>query len=113
MKVIDLLNKIANGEEVPIIKYKNNIIKYNKNIKRWDDVKTGGQVYWSTAFEFKCLNDEVEIIEDKKIKQITIDDELVDEKTVLDNIGLQRNLIKLTNKIKEIIDKLNEMSDKE
>ena len=68
IRVIDLLNKIANGEEVPSkIKYDNIIFEYD------------GDYYSSennVLFEEYCyvttsLNDEVEVIEeDKKIEKL-------------------------------------------
>lgn len=75
MKIIELLNKIANGEEVP------NEIKYNNYLYYWHSHMSG---YFRSivdsnwvAFErdniniFNILNDEVEIIEeDKKIEEI-------------------------------------------
>lgn len=63
MKVIDLLNKLANGEEVPNkIKYCDEILTYDKEIDnyryRWKDE------YWSDGFIIGYdLNDEIEIIE--------------------------------------------------
>ena len=67
MKIIDLLNKIANGEE-PKIKYDNVILKYNKNEKRFIDKDRLNLLY---EIDFSELNDEVEIIEeDKKIEKI-------------------------------------------
>lgn len=67
IRVIDLLNKIANGEEVPEkIKYENYIYWYNKNLKDYENA----QVEF-TSYLISCryhttdfLNDEVEIIED-------------------------------------------------
>ena len=60
MKVIDLLNKIANNEEVPKFKYYGGTYIYDK--------ETGMYWYQSTWFDFdiKYLNDEVEIIEEEK-----------------------------------------------
>ena len=103
MKVIDILNKIANGEPPKKIKMNNHIMEYKND--GYED-KERKNFFWTCCFEE--LNDEVEIIEeDKKIERIKIDDELVDEKAVLTDIGLQRNLIKLINKINEIIDVIN------
>ena len=105
MKVIDLLNKIANGEEAP------KKIKYNNEtftIREEKDDYVSEKNLFTDRYSLLDLNEEVEIIEeDKKIKQITIDDEIIHENTVLTDIGLQRNLIKLTIKINEIIDYLN------
>lgn len=63
MKVIDLLNKIANGEEVPKIKYDKHILKYNKDEKRFIDENRLNSFY---EIDFSELNDEVEIIEEEK-----------------------------------------------
>lgn len=67
IKVIDLLNKIANGEE-PKIKYDNHILKYNKNEEKFIDKDGLNSLY---EIDFSELNDEVEIIEEtKKIEKI-------------------------------------------
>ena len=77
IKVIDLLNKIANGEEVPKrIKYKDEIRDYSDGDK--DYCCSGSKNYFlffdvlhkGTGAKFKkALNDEVEIIEEKKIPE--------------------------------------------
>ena len=106
MKVIDLLVKIAKGEEVP------NKIKYDDVIWEYD-----GDYYSSKnniILEEYCnlttsLNDEVEIIEDtpkedKKIEKLNIG-------LIADN-ELQ-GLVKSINVCnKEIQDKLNEVLDR-
>jgi hypothetical protein len=81
MKIIDLLNKIANGEEVPKkIKYKNKIYNYEKfNIgygkdyfnAEWKIEKgyrhtTNNNSYIYLNINDYCLNDEIEIIEENK-----------------------------------------------
>ena len=67
MKIIDLLNKIANGEEVPKFKYEGKVYEYNKDnewfTELYNDEKCKGEIY------FCELNDEIEIINDKKILQ--------------------------------------------
>lgn len=74
MKIIDLLNKIANGEEVPQkIEYDGIEFIFDKNYRRYvyDD---GGTLGEFVALDV-CLNAEVEIIEEepeeKEIKKIT------------------------------------------
>ena len=52
MKIIDILNKIANGEE-PKIKYDNVILKYNKNEKRFIDKDRLNSLY---EIDFSELN---------------------------------------------------------
>lgn len=80
MKIIELLNKIANGEEVPKkIKYDNIIFEYDG-------------IYYVTEHTYldeycdisRCLNDTVEILEEeKKIpKKLNLDiDELRGKET--------------------------------
>lgn len=73
MKIIDLLNKIANGEEVPkIIKLDNNIYDYEPENKDYYNRSNLNYRYlfdeWFHISE--VLNDEVSILEeDKKIPE--------------------------------------------
>ena len=93
MKVIDLLNKIANGEDLPkkieirtfIFKLRKNYKEYNINYTYEDDFEN----YW---LDMMSINEEVRIIEeDKEIEKIT----------------------KRTNKVlkRELIYKINELTD--
>lgn len=80
MKIIDLLNKIANCEEVPKkIKYKNKIYEwkeydvcYRKIMTKKGWVKKHGYVaeenrtYFYLEHCYQDLNDEIEIIEEEK-----------------------------------------------
>ena len=73
MKIIDLLNKIANGEEVPKkIKYKGHIYQY-----QYKDIKEANIINYYHSEETHHhlidggwhdirLNDEIEIIEEEK-----------------------------------------------
>ena len=64
MKIIDLLNKIANGEEVPKkIKYNNKIWNYKEGIMEYISDDT---CFTLSNFEFDELNKEIEIIEEEK-----------------------------------------------
>ena len=73
MKVIELLNKIANGEEVPKkIKVYDDSFTY---IDKWEQYTSDNTdkplLYIISAFNYSGLNDKVEIIgEDKKIETI-------------------------------------------
>lgn len=103
LKVIDLLNKIANGEEVPkkihIKKFQSDFI-FN-GYTYLSDEKEPQNIYW--CLHSDALNYEVEIIEeDKKIEKI--DRELnCDDDTI-------RGLVASVNEIyKEIADKINEI----
>ena len=123
MKVIDLLNKIANGEEVPKHIHIRDVDSYT-----WqEDVKE----YWSDRDENNLLSDldlsstnlkeDVEIIEEdkkiekmQKIKQRTdtglFGSMVNDEIKVAEAINKQANYLSdIVSTINEIIDKLNEM----
>ena len=95
MKVIDLLNRIANGEEAPkkikIKQWENNAEDEDLEYELFDRL-------YNEDFE---LNDEVEIIEeDKKIKKLNEN-----------NTNVLTNIIENRKKINEIIDKLNSMEE--
>ena len=107
MKVIDLLNKIANGEEVPEkIKYDTKEMKYDHNKQDYLGYYSNGNGEWLFQYLFdRCrntehfINDEIEIIEeDKKIEKLR--EPFLQEETL--------NYVKLLkSKINEIIDKVN------
>ena len=112
MKVIDLLNKIANGEEL-------HFCVINKGFKteyfyekgkplRYDDDE---DVEWRISEDW--LNCEVEIIEeDKKIRKIYTFPGL-DEDDYAYEDGNRPNNVKINNKIEELlIYKINEIIDK-
>ena len=99
MKVIDLLNKIANGEEVPK-KIKYNDLEYELD-KEQDDYMLVYAGLLDDINTFNQLNDEVEIIEeDKKIEMLPMIEE--DELYVA---YLEINQTR--RKINEIIDYIN------
>ena len=113
MKVIDLLNKIANGEEVP-----RKIKSYQGQIYLYED--DGEYVCLETQdllFDFPgfrqlgdYLNDEVEIIEeDKKIeKMIPLNNVSGASDLVALSTMQWENNLKIERKINEIIDYLEE-----
>ena len=69
MKIIDLLNKIANGEEVPEhIKIGKNEWYFYKSKNTYGDKKSAW-IVWDWYVEENKLNDEVEILEEKKIPE--------------------------------------------
>ena len=79
IKIIDLLNKIANGEEVPKkIKIKNVIYEYRGYMyctekANYQDIED----YLFGKWNFNILNDEAEIIEEpKKIEKIARCDDI-------------------------------------
>lgn len=73
MKLIDLLNKINNGEEMPDkIKYDDTIFSFNKRQKEYEHQKGNGYYetllyrVMSTHFIDVLLRAEVEVIEESK-----------------------------------------------
>lgn len=98
MKIIDLLNKIANNEEVPEkIKWEDIIYAYSDYDKDYlefpfSDEEYRGLFCMKDSILTQFLNDEVEIIEEKKIP----------EKLNLGNATVNEQQIEF--KINEIID---------
>ena len=120
MKIIDLLNKIANGEEVPLIKYKDKILHWNEEKDRFEDKDSMNTLY---EMDFSELNEEVEVIKkDKKIEKLENEKQsysyrkYADIKNDIDKIlyivkGLnltEEKIDNLNNKINEIIDYIME-----
>ncbi len=100
MKVIDLLNKIANGEEVPKkIKYDDEefvFTGYNSASKNYNNELED----LFEVLDGSMLNDEVEIIEEKKIPE------------KLNKQHFHKKQRQLANKINEIIDYLDYLKSK-
>jgi hypothetical protein len=102
MTVIDLLNKIANGEEVPKkIKYDDEIFIYDNQIDKYWNIDNTNNLYdILSRFVGIALNDEVEVIEeDKKIEKIDVN--------YLQTIKKWKRAKILGSKINEIIDVIN------
>ena len=102
MKVIDLLNKIANGEEVPKrIEYDGIEFKFIEGA--YEDEKGNDLCYYDNSCRF-FLNDEVEIIEEKK----KIPEKLDEYADVSGGLACEWTFgeKKLKEKINEIIDYL-------
>ena len=100
MKVIDLLNKIANGEEVPKkIKYCG--VDYYWTNSTYENSEADEVLFWFDVYSEEHLNDEIEIIEeDKKIEKLDL---------IYDYTPYMQFRV-LANKINEIIDYLNKRS---
>lgn len=106
MKVIDLINKINNNEEVPEkIKFDNTIFEYDKRQKEYNHKKDNGYYesllyrVMTTHFIDVLLRAEVEVIEEKK------EIEELDYEIKSKNLDIYINENK--NKINEIIRKIN------
>ncbi len=108
MKVIDLLNKIAKGEEVP------EKIKYNTKIYNWDedaylhyeDEYTPEEAFLEGIRTDMVLNDEVEIIEEKPKK-------IEECKSYEDFEGIDDYIEHLRDKINKLIKAVNYLLEKE
>ena len=97
MKVIDILNKIANGEEVPErIQVYSDIFVFDKYNRVYEHEETGTNLL--SIYNGNILKYEV-IIKDKKIEKI-------DER-----ILLQRRIEDVGIPLKEMLDKINEIID--
>lgn len=97
MKIIDILNKMTNGEleDGFKFKYENDIYKYNKKENEIVSDEYGaclGNYYRVESI----LNDEVEVIEEKKEIEELTDDDIYD----FNHVALKVNeLVKEVNKI--------------
>ena len=111
IKIIDLLNKIANGEELP-----KTIRWYDKFYNDYDEISNNYKafVYERLKNEFWNLNDEVEILEEpkkiEKINEILMINDLIppygeNEYKAWKNIIIQQN------KINELIDEINNLKE--
>ena len=115
MKIIDLLNKINNGEGVPEkIKFNGIVFEYDKRQQEYNYKNDGGYYetllyrVMTTHFIRSLLRTEVEVIEENKeidiqaIKEIDVKDQFYRT----DNID---KLNELTRAIKQIDKELNEL----
>ena len=110
IKIIDLLVKIANDEEVPEkIKYKDNVYYLGKNMVDLHTYQTEGsnntrKLSLIINNEYLNLNDYVEIIEEtKKIEKC---------KNYEDFLAIDDYIEHLKNKIDELIDEINNLKEK-
>lgn len=118
MKVIDLLNMIANGEEMPKrIKYNGVILKYMQDAQDYSGIEsTGSGSFFNYLFvnfvTKNFINNEVELLEEEEIDIQSIKElEYIDQYEIIDNkdVKLNRDAIKqLTRAIKQLDNKLKE-----
>lgn len=113
MKVIDLLNKIANGEEVPKkVKVGYYYYEYEENGEYINTENTEDLLFdFDSYYPLKqCLNEEVEIIEEpkkiEKIEQCNFDISKVFQD--LDIVQVSQFTTGIVDKINEIIDYIME-----
>ena len=114
IKIIDLLNKIANGEEVPKkIKWHNLIYIYNKYNDDSYYEENDTNCMWS-GYCFKILNDEVEILDEDEFEDIEEFQSFITNVGRVDNTNIElyihtlfKQQTQLINNQKKIIKKLN------
>ena len=110
MKLIDLLNKIANGEDIKAFKYDDYIFKYDIDRENWKNENADILSTYCNVEE--SLNDEVEIIEeDEKIRKICTFPGLDDDDYAYE-AGNKPNNVKINNMMEQLlINKINEIID--
>ena len=128
MKVIDLLNKIANGEELPEkVKYCGEVYDYiniyKEGIRYTNLEREQNDEYRMLIFSANKLNDEVEILDDEEDKYIPLipDDELWEidgKKGIIEDAhtyseisrdnAINRNFKVLKEKINQVVEEFNE-----
>ena len=122
MKIIDLLNKIANGEEVPKkIKYDTKEMKYDYNKQDYLGYYSNGNGEWLFQYLFdKCrntehfINDEVEILEEEKkipekLETYKENNEIFLENFCYKYMPIHKDSLSFNEQV--IVDKLNEVLD--
>ena len=115
MKVIDLLNKIAKGEEVPKrIKYKGEVREYVYDDRDYVNSDSSNYyLFYNIITEGKgsdfanALNDEVEIIEDTPKEDRKIGKLRPYEEPFLKNGAVDTRFLLIIDQLSEIIDKIN------
>lgn len=101
MKIIDILNKRANGEKVPNFKYDNMTFIFDEKHGYIDD-NEGDSLLRSIYNDFSNINAEVEIIDEEK----KIPEKLYNIANTKEGIEMLPNNEQLMFKINEIIDYL-------
>lgn len=112
MKLIDLLNKMANNEEVPKkVKINNEPFDYDEKLKMYYTLEKD-EYFGLFPLLFYNLNDEVEILEEKKIPE-KIDHLIGYDIRQFDDLKeyVEITTNDLFGKINKVIDTLNEIID--
>ena len=106
MKIIDILNKRANGEKIPNFKYDNMTFIFDEKHGYIDD-NEGDSLLQSICTDFSNINAEVEIIEEEKKIPEKLPTWFSVENQYQDSIDyMNYNFETLYEKINEIIDYL-------
>ena len=108
IKIIDLLNKIANGEDVPnkIIFHGNYYYNVgNKEQAFYENYELDDSLLLYAIYNEKYLNDEVEIIEEENLEEI-LEEKKIPEKLGVINYTEDQATALIHLKVDEIIDYL-------
>ena len=111
IKIIDLLNKIANGEEVPeMVEYSNVLFKYDEDFKNYISENMSGDIF--SYIDGTCFNDAIEVIkitvEPKKIEKIEWNNKSKWNGNHIDETEmLMSRTEQLKNSLNEVIDYIN------
>lgn len=116
IKMIELLTRIANGEDIP------KLIEYKGQRYCWKEGNNGGYIsnglYWlcnihNNFDEPDFLNDEVEIIEeDKEIKELEFNSKEKYITTIEGTSNKMRNIdVTLATKINELVKEIKKMKE--
>ena len=109
IKIIDLLNKIANDEEVPKkIKWQGKIYEYSSSNRFY--YQNSWSMYRDFYTEGNCLNDKIKILNEAKkdkIQKIYHCETSLTQNEV--EIFITENLNQMVDKINELIDVVNEL----
>ena len=115
IKIIDLLVKVANGEEVPEnIEYDNKVMKYDHNKQDYKGYYSNGNGTWLFQYLFdKCrntshfINDYVEILDEEEFEDIEeIEIKEIEESSHLE---FKKRINSLIKNQKKIIERLNDV----
>lgn len=112
--IYELLGLVKDGKAPTKIKYKNNIFYFDKHCYIYENKIDTGIAMW----DFSCLNDEVEIIEeDKKIEKLNTSiinanryDYDKNKEMTISNITA--DILSISKAINELIDEINNLKEK-
>lgn len=104
IKVIELLNKIANGEYPKRFKYNNKIYEYKRTVNGKGYVTENDDWFNSDIFidEWENLNEEIEILEDNT-------EEIEELKPVEDGLAYRYEWSEVPKKINELVRAVNKL----
>ena len=117
LRVIDLLNKIANGEEVPKrVLYNEETYSYverNRLFAKYIKEPFNARIPYYLFTDVKNIYDEVEIIEeDKKIEKLETYKEIDDEEHYANILKVSKNgEYEINEALSVVVDKINEIID--